>query len=59
MKQITISGLQILIDVSDNFDKQEIQEHLDLMNLHLSRNADASGQIIGVDNIESSDVNLI
>ena len=58
MKRVTVSGLAVIMDVSDNFDRQEVQEHLDLMNLNLQRDAIATGQIMGIDNVEDSDIEV-
>jgi hypothetical protein len=57
MKQIVITGLAVIMDVSDNADKKEVQEHLDLMNLNLIKNS-PTGQIVGVDSISDGDISL-
>lgn len=55
-KRVTISGLQVLIDVPGNDVMTEAQDALDIMNKHLSRDAYVAGQIIGVNNISDSDI---
>ena len=56
MKRVRVSNVGILLDVSDNYDKQEIQECFDLLNLDLSRNVSVPGQILGVNDIQDCDV---
>ena len=46
-----------MVEVSDEYeDKSEIQDNLEIMNLNLSRDVNASGQIQGINDISDSDI---
>jgi len=59
MKAVQVSGLSFMLHVSDNYDRKEVQEHLDLINLDMQRNVVSSGSIMGIDNLQDSDIEII
>jgi len=55
MKMVRVESLAVMMNVSDGYDHKEVQEHLDLLNLHL-RGANPGGQILGIDNLSDDDI---